>query len=372
MLFAMCQVDSDISNCPSFCPGCMVQTRAYEEVLSLKSNSLQAFLHSLQLNAEPVVVPPVDDRIRYRSKVLLRADLNGTRWEFGITHRRKFLHLPYCEMHSNYINDTLQKLVFALPVRSDFHLVYVMQTMRQMILVLKTNTLPSENVLTVLTEFAQDAGLEGLHLHLNPSAGRKVILKSVLHTIFGQQFSVDEFGFQYSALSFRQLILPLYMKSLAAAGEFLFDRPHVSVADLFSGTGISLQQWLHRGAKSVVGVEISDFACKCASYNAPDAIVFKGKCDQRFDQMMNQLLCGQNELRMYVNPPRNGLGGALAAKIIQQLPRRIAYLSCEKKSLAEDILHFKNAGYRVVKIIPYDFFPFTRHLEQLALLEANI
>ena len=52
-------------------------------------------------------------------------------------------------------------------------------------------------------------------------------------------------------------------------------------------------------------------------------------------------------------------------------PARIAYLSCSAGTLARDLAMLESAGYAVVRIHPYDFFPLTHHVEALALLDLR-
>jgi len=49
-------------------------------------------------------------------------------------------------------------------------------------------------------------------------------------------------------------------------------------------------------------------------------------------------------------------------------PIKISYLSCSPGTLARDLLILENAHYKVIKIIPFDFFPKTHHIECLALI----
>jgi tRNA/tmRNA/rRNA uracil-C5-methylase (TrmA/RlmC/RlmD family) len=67
-----------------------------------------------------------------------------------------------------------------------------------------------------------------------------------------------------------------------------------------------------------------------------------------------------------IDPPRGGLAGSAIetlgeAKSLEAL----FYLSCSPESLARDLKHLAKAGWKVRKIMPFDFFPRTRHLETL-------
>ena len=71
----------------------------------------------------------------------------------------------------------------------------------------------------------------------------------------------------------------------------------------------------------------------------------------------------------YVNPPRSGLEAELLVGLADELkPARMAYLSCSAGTLARDLAGFEACGHTVDRLVPYDFFPGTHHVECLALL----
>jgi tRNA/tmRNA/rRNA uracil-C5-methylase (TrmA/RlmC/RlmD family) len=72
---------------------------------------------------------------------------------------------------------------------------------------------------------------------------------------------------------------------------------------------------------------------------------------------------------LYVNPPRTGLEDGIADWITSFMkPSRMAYLSCSAGTLNRDLSILCSTGYLVERIIPFDFFPQTIHVESLVLL----
>jgi 23S rRNA (uracil1939-C5)-methyltransferase len=67
-----------------------------------------------------------------------------------------------------------------------------------------------------------------------------------------------------------------------------------------------------------------------------------------------------------VDPPRTGLGKEVIAYIEEISPKQILYVSCNPKTQKEDIEHLK--GYNITFMRPFDQFPHTPHMENLALL----
>ena len=78
----------------------------------------------------------------------------------------------------------------------------------------------------------------------------------------------------------------------------------------------------------------------------------------------------KNEYSIVLDPPRRGLEKEVVDKILIIKPIYIAYLSCDKATLARDLnlLINTNNDYFISDIIPIDFFPQTTHLETLVLL----
>jgi len=80
-----------------------------------------------------------------------------------------------------------------------------------------------------------------------------------------------------------------------------------------------------------------------------------------------------------VDPPRKGLEAALTEQLCKVAaaagsapPRRLAYLSCGLDSFLRDADAMLSSGYwRLAQLHPYAFFPFTPHVETLALFERS-
>jgi 23S rRNA (uracil1939-C5)-methyltransferase len=69
-----------------------------------------------------------------------------------------------------------------------------------------------------------------------------------------------------------------------------------------------------------------------------------------------------------VDPPRSGLGRKAKEAIAADGAPRLVYVSCNPKTLADDLKEL-SASYKMVKLTPVDMFPHTHHLEAVASLE---
>lgn len=72
-----------------------------------------------------------------------------------------------------------------------------------------------------------------------------------------------------------------------------------------------------------------------------------------------------------VDPPRSGLAPEVLASLLQEKPRQILYIACDPATWARDLGRLVQGGYRLRFVRPYDFYPFTHHVEVLSLLSRE-
>ncbi len=72
-----------------------------------------------------------------------------------------------------------------------------------------------------------------------------------------------------------------------------------------------------------------------------------------------------------VDPPRAGCHPRALTQIQQLGPRTLVYISCDPSTLARDLHLFCSDGYRLISVQPVDMFPFTSHIECVALCERG-
>jgi 23S rRNA (uracil1939-C5)-methyltransferase len=356
--------------CVEACPGCHHRRLDVAASAEQKGAWLRRSLAPWQGVVGEVRRPAESRRLGYRDKVSLHARHNGVAWDFGLLRRDELIPIPQCPVHTPRINRVLQALGRALPPPQRFALAFVTFSAAQATLVLKSAAQPPDEWLDAeLCRVMAGAQLEGLWLNLNPSAGRRLFAKRGWRLLWGEPWSRDERGCRYGPSAFQQLIPELYADSLAQAVRHLQPGPDAAVLDLYCGIGLSLRRWTEAGA-AALGVELGGEALESAVFNAPGARLLRGACAQRLPQIALWLEQRPGARRLlYANPPRTGLEPEVRRWIGHQgRPRRIAYLSCSSGTLGRDLAELSGAGYRVERILPYDFFPRTHHVESLALL----
>lgn len=66
-----------------------------------------------------------------------------------------------------------------------------------------------------------------------------------------------------------------------------------------------------------------------------------------------------------VNPPRKGCSEEVLARLLSLRPRKLAYVSCNPRTLARDTQRLQSR-YQLQEVRPYDFHPHTPHIECVA------
>jgi len=142
------------------------------------------------------------------------------------------------------------------------------------------------------------------------------------------------------------------------------------VYDLYSGTG-TIGLFLARQAGKVVGIEYIDEAIQDARVNAGlnnigNAEFFSGDIK---DLLTEELVREQGRPDVLItDPPRAGMHKDVVDVILAVSPARIVYVSCNPSTQARD-LQLLSGKYKVLEIQPFDMFPQTYHVENIALLE---
>ena len=72
-----------------------------------------------------------------------------------------------------------------------------------------------------------------------------------------------------------------------------------------------------------------------------------------------------------LDPPRAGCEQSLLEAVVKAAPERIVYVSCDPATLARDIKWLGEHGYEFKEATPCDMFPWTGHVETVAVMERK-
>jgi 23S rRNA (uracil1939-C5)-methyltransferase len=155
------------------------------------------------------------------------------------------------------------------------------------------------------------------------------------------------------------------LKELLAAGEFTGDD---RVLELYCGAG-NFTLSVAKRAREVVAIEGSRRCVESGKRSAdlnglrnirwidsavPSAVERLRKSRERFSKVV-------------LDPPRAG-AKAMERNLAGLAAEKILYISCNPATLARDLSALVTHGYRLRMVQPIDFFPYTFHVEALAVL----
>jgi 23S rRNA (uracil1939-C5)-methyltransferase len=202
-----------------------------------------------------------------------------------------------------------------------------------------------------------------------------IILGEKNTCIYGQEYISDYIGkyrFNISPLSFFQVnpiqTEVLYRKALEYAGL----TGNETVFDLYCGIG-TISLFLSEKAKRVIGVEVVPDAIEDAKQNAAlnnvtNTEFIVGEAEKVIPRLYEE---GNRADVVVVDPPRKGCDEALLSTLVSMEPKRIVYVSCNPSTLARDLKYLCGHGFEAQEVQPVDMFPWTGHVECVALIERR-
>lgn len=138
------------------------------------------------------------------------------------------------------------------------------------------------------------------------------------------------------------------------------------IFDLFCGTG-TIGLTLANKAKSVIGVELNEFAVQNAKQNAElnniqNTEYLVGDATKILKEMKNEADI------LVVDPPRAGLNNQIIELISSMKVKKIIYVSCNPTTLARDLKEFGRLGWQLDFVQAIDQFSHTYHIETITRL----
>lgn len=210
-------------------------------------------------------------------------------------------------------------------------------------------------------------------LHTINDRASDAVVCDELRTLYGKDhFYEDVLGlkFKISPFSFFQTNTKGAEKLYEITRKFAGDKGNGKVVfDLYSGTG-TIGQLMAKTAKKVYGIELIEEAVKAANENAR----LNGLDNCEFiagdvSKIVSEL--PEKPELIIVDPPRAGILGKGVMDIANFGAKEIVYVSCNPKSLVENLEEFVERGYRVEQVELMDMFPNTPHVETVVLMSRK-
>lgn len=179
-----------------------------------------------------------------------------------------------------------------------------------------------------------------------------------------------EYKFGISAKSFYQVNPVQTEKLYSLAVEMAKLCNDDVVFDLYCGIG-TIGIFASKFVNKVYGIEIVEDAVRNAKENASlnginNCEFFAGDVERILDNIIKK----DRPNVVFVDPPRKGLDDTTINNLMDVRPEKIVYISCNPATLVRDLAKMENS-YKIQSITPIDLFPFTEHVECVAVLEAR-
>lgn len=156
----------------------------------------------------------------------------------------------------------------------------------------------------------------------------------------------------------------LYSTAIEAAGL----KGTETVIDAYCGIG-TIGIIASDKAKKVIGIELNPDAVKDAKQNAKlnNAENIEFYCGDAGEFMTEMSLNNETLDLLLMDPPRAGASKEFLESTKLLAPKKIVYISCNVETQARDLRVLKDM-YKVTTIQPVDMFPYTNHVESIAIL----
>lgn len=228
-----------------------------------------------------------------------------------------------------------------------------------------------EALLAVLQRSGRGARLAGILQNVNPRR-TAMALGPHTHLVYGRDSIEERIGdltFQVGAGTFFQVnpfqIEPLYnlVRQYVPSGAVALD--------LYAGMG-TLSAWLAAKAARVFAVEDNPASVRAgiAALQTNEIANVRLQCAKAAEFLKRALADKRKYDFVSLDPPREGLEPETCEALVALKAPRIVYVSCDPESLARDVGRLSGA-YQLVSVQGVDMFPFTDHIEAVALLERR-
>lgn len=181
-----------------------------------------------------------------------------------------------------------------------------------------------------------------------------------------------EYLFNISTNSFYQVnpVQTEKLYSLAIEGANL-NKDDI-VLDLYCGIG-TIGIFASKYVKKVYGIEIVEEGVKNAKNNAKinnikNIEFIAGDVEKTLEKLIEKEKINPDII--FVDPPRKGLDNNTINNLLKIKSKKIVYISCNPATLMRDLNKLEEI-YEINKITPVDLFPFTSHVECVAVLHLK-
>ncbi|MBQ6819794.1 MAG: 23S rRNA (uracil(1939)-C(5))-methyltransferase RlmD [Clostridium sp.] len=206
-------------------------------------------------------------------------------------------------------------------------------------------------------------------LHTENNSFSDAVVPEKVNLLYGKDYIIEELlglKFKISPFSFFQTNTKGAESLYSIVRDYLGESNNKVVFDLYCGTG-TIGQISAANAKKVVGIELIEEAVEAAKENAK--LNNLNNCEFLAGDVAEIIKNVKDKPdTIILDPPRSGVHPKALEYVIKFNAKEIIYVSCNPKTLVENLHVLMESGYKIVESCVKDMFPNTPHLEAVVKL----
>lgn len=380
------------AKCPHFgiCGGCSSQTLTYEKQLELLGEEVKnLFIDANISTGEYEGVTGSLNQWEYRNKMEFTfGDMEkGGELTLGMHIKNKsfgIINVDQCKI----VDEDFRKIIsltveyfrkqdlpyYRVMKREGYlrHLVIRKAKNTGELMVNLVTTTQIDFDLTEYVELLKSASFDGKLvsiLHTENDSFSDAVIADKLNVLYGIDHIQEELlglKFKISPFSFFQTNTKGAEGLYSIVREYMGDSENKVVFDLYCGTG-TIGQIVAPKAKKVVGIELIEEAVEAAKENAK--LNGLDNCEFLAGDVAEIIKTVKDKPDIIIlDPPRSGVHPKALDYVIKFKAKEIIYVSCNPKTLVNDLKVLTDSGYEIVKTRVKDMFPNTPHGETVVKL----
>ena len=378
--------------CPHFnvCGGCSSQNLSYEKQLEFLSNEVKELFHNANVpTGEFLGIQGSPQQFEYRNKMefTFGDEEKGAPLGVGMHMIGKSFGIVTVD-NCKLVDEDYRKIIkltvkyFREQNLPYYRLMKAEGYLRHLVIRKAKNT--GELLVNLVTTTQIDFDLSD-YVHLLREQKYEGRLVSIIHTendsrsdavvpekinvLYGKDYIREELlglEFNISPFSFFQTNTKGAEELYKMVRDFMGDSENKVVFDLYCGTG-TIGQIVAPKAKKVIGIELIEEAVEAAKENAK--LNDLNNCTFLAGDVAEIIKTVKDKPDIIIlDPPRSGVHPKAMDYVIKFNAPEIIYVSCNPKTLVNDLQVLIDGGYKVVQTKVKDMFPNTPHAETVVKL----
>lgn len=331
------------SICPHFneCGGCNLLHLSYEDTLLFKREKIKSLLEKAKIEyKKEIEIIKNDNPFYYRNKISMKIENGKIGFYKDNTH--ELVEIKKCFLAKEPINEVIKN--------------YKLLNLLNASLTVRCNN--NNEILLIIESEEKNYNIELAKLK------EKIKLVGIVYnnkTIYGDNFFYERINNQLFKVSYDSFF---QINNYVASKLFNLIKNNISensiILDLYSGVG-------------TLGISASSSSKEVYSMEIVKNAVLNGITNAKLNKINNmKFLLGDvsktiSKLNIYfdtliIDPPRKGLDKNSKNFILQKLPQKIIYVSCDPHTLMRDLKELEKE-YEIVELKILDMFSYTYHTE---------